>query len=82
MAVALSGDLCERLVERPAALVRALGHQRIEDVADSRDPSGERDLLAREPSRIAASVPVFVVMANSWNKRRTISKSVVKPYPM
>ena len=39
-------DLDERLVERPALLVRAAGQERVEDVADGRDAARERDLLA------------------------------------
>src|SRR5207244_6203947 len=50
-------ELRERLVRDEPATVGALRGHRVEGVRDEEDPRAERDLLARQPIRIAPAVP-------------------------
>ena len=56
-------DLLDRPLDRPRLLVRALVDQCVEDVGDSDDPAMQRDVLTRQPVRIAAAVPRLVMAA-------------------
>src|SRR5205823_3811092 len=56
-------QLGERLVDRPRRLVRAVGDERVVDIADGTDARDERDLVALEPQGIARAVPLLVVRA-------------------
>src|SRR5437764_9730572 len=58
---ALALDLRERLLRRPRRLVRTLGAQGVEHVADRADPARERDLVAVEAEGVAGPVPVLVM---------------------
>src|ERR1700722_19812442 len=54
-------DLRERLLKRPSLLVGAFREQRIVDIDDRADASGDWDRLAFEPRRVASPVPALVV---------------------
>ena len=43
--------------------VRAFGNQRVKHVRDGHQPAFQRNRVARQPFRVAAAVPLFVVMA-------------------
>src|SRR6266516_5211913 len=48
-------------------LVRARRGDDVEDVGDRHDASGERDLLAGDPTRVALAVPTLVVVADRFD---------------
>jgi len=58
---ALCPDLVERLFEGPPLLVGTFGDQRVEDVAESTDPAGQRDVVLLEAVGIPRAVPALVV---------------------
>ena len=47
-------------------LVRARRRDHVEDVGDRDDASGQWDLFARDPPRVALAVPAFVVVADRF----------------
>src|SRR5262249_32349448 len=55
-------------VERLGLRVRAVPGDRVEGVDDHEDPGAQRDLLASEPARIAAAVPLLVVRVDDWHR--------------
>ena len=55
-------ELGERLLGARSVAVAPLGRDRVVRVGDEDDARAERDLLAREPVRVARAVPVLVVV--------------------
>ena len=60
----------QRLAGRPRALVRAIGRDRVIDVADRPHPRMQAELRAGQPVRIAAAVDPFVVVQAHVEDRR------------
>src|SRR5689334_22652351 len=59
----LGAQLLAGRLDGPRGLVRPVGDQRVEHVADRADAPGERDRLAREAGGVTAAVPALVVGA-------------------
>ena len=49
---------------RERASIRPIGRERIETIDHGQDASAERDLIAREPVRIAGAIPVFMMVTH------------------
>ncbi len=59
-----AGDLCAAVLGCRCLLVGTRRGDHVERVCDGDDATGERDLFALEPERVARSVPPFVVRAD------------------
>src|SRR3989442_12225266 len=65
----LAVDLRPRLLPAAGCAIGAVARHRIQRVGDGEDPRSERDLLGREPVRIAVAVPALVVRADDAQAR-------------
>ena len=55
----------QRLFERQAFAIRAIGRQRVEEVGDTEHAAEQRDLFALQSFRIAFAVPALVVILHA-----------------
>src|SRR3954447_25676757 len=67
LASTLTIDLCDRVVDRPGRLVWPFLRQRVEDIGNSDNPAGKRDVGSGDPD-IAVSVPAFVMIERDFSR--------------
>ena len=66
---AVAPQLVHRLADRPGRAVDAAPHDRVVRVRDRDDPGAQRDLLPRDPVRVATTIPPLVVVADGRPRR-------------